>query len=255
MIVRRRLAISLVVFAAAALAEPRHDYFPVAAEARMEYQSHAAFNDEALQWTVRPLRSEAVGERVATVELRTETGFYGERRPVQRNDRFVIEPRGVFLAQREGNYGPLPLLPGAEKLARVDAVWRFDGERPLPFGFFLLRSLVGDLAQPVPTSGRYHVLNHEAVETAAGTFPEAVQVVAIERVRITLTHGEELDLMLRCRRWYARGVGLVKELIEFTDYPRLGRLSTELRGYEGLTPAQEPAGTAVEAPANRRPAA
>lgn len=251
----RRGALTLLVvsltLAAPALADGpagQHQWWPTTPGAEWVYQSYAGRNPERLlRWTVQYEPPLPLAGGALRVLRRLRIDSFGPLAAVQRKDAFAVDRRGVYTflapvgeagqADASGAYGPRPLLPTEAALTHVDAVWRYEGWRPLPPAFQLFGLGIGPEGG-LPTSGRYHVLKLEPVETPAGTF-DAVQVTGIESVReVPLPDGNTLSLMLRCRRWYAPGVGLVRELIELPQARQAGQLVTELSELRGLPAAQ-----------------
>ncbi len=161
--------------------------------------------------------------------------------PPSRNEVYVLDPRGLFTPSSTTDppdpteYGPTALLAAQPELQHVDHVWRFEGKRQVPFSFTVLMLTARNM-DPVATSGRYHVLSIGPLETPAGSFATAVQVAGVERIALNLGDLLNDEVLLRCRRWYVRGVGLVQELLEFPSYPSLGRLTTVLTSHPGLAP-------------------
>ena len=213
-------------------------YLPFKAGARLTYRTTTSLDADArLQWETSLRRAEELDGGAERVVLRSAARFWVSGRPLEREETLVREPRGLFSGEANGAYGPTPLLPAAPELERADAIWVYEGRRSLPFPLAVL-NLLRHNDGPVRTTGRYHVLNLAPLETAAGRFGQAVQVTGVERVTMALRGEQPEDVMLRCRRWYVRGLGLAREVVEFAEYPSLGRLTTELVAYVGLTPAE-----------------
>lgn len=240
-----RYLIGLMLVAVAAQAEDEvHRYYPLQPGARLTYLTTSTLAENvALAWELSYLRGSALADGGEQLQVR----YYAMRgaggKAALRHERLVREPRGVFTprgagAQTDG-YGPWPLIPAVDRLERIDTVWRYEGQRHLPFAMLIL-DLTSPSDTPVATQGRYHVLNRQQLETRLGTFAGAVQVTGVERVEVTLRPGETLPLLLRCRRHYIAGLGLAREEIAFLDYPRLGQLTTELVSYTGIKPETAP---------------
>lgn len=231
----RVLSLACLVGAAvgpAAAAATPHLFFPARPELRLSYLTRSTLDENAaFRWQQALLDIKANEAGAEEVRLKLTAQRFINGAPLTRVDSYVREGRGIFTpvvsTGASGTYGPSPLLPDAAHLAIADHVWTYRGERPLPFGFWLL-GLVRQNDRPLPTEGTYHVLNVGPIETPAGKFAEAVQVTGIEQVRMILLGDKPEDVLLRCRRFYVRDLGLVHETVNFCDLPRAGRLTTEL---------------------------
>jgi hypothetical protein len=212
-------------------------YEPLSGHARRSYQSTTTLSPEIhFTFDLRLQDTAALpdGAQRLTVGLRSGPWYGGL--PAERAETWIREPGGLFTPHAVGSteWGPTVLLPAAPELRQPDHVWHYEGLRPLPFAFGMFGWL-GRNPDPVPTSGVYHVLGREELQTPAGTFAQALQVAGVERTSFAVHEGQVEDVLLRCRRWYVPGIGLACEVIEFLDYGNLGRLTTELTSFEGLT--------------------
>ncbi len=231
----------------AAGAAAAHPFFPARPELRLSYLTRSTLDENAAFRFHQSLLDVKVNEAGAEeVRLKLTAQRFLNGAPMTRVESYVRERRGIFTPVVSlgpaGTYGPSPLLPDAAHLAVADHVWTYRGERPLPFGFWLL-GLMRQNDRPLPTEATYHVLNVGPLETAAGKFDQAVQVTGVEQVRMVLLGEKPEEVLLRCRRFYVRDLGLVHETITFCDLPRAGRLTTELTGQ---TAPDEKAPTSTE---------
>lgn len=231
----------LVLGAAVARAETAgatvNAYYPLAGGMRLQYLTRSSLDNRAtLTWSVTHQRTTAGPEAAEVVWVKSLASRWRRGQPVQREEHYLREERGVFTPAEDDaeSYGPRYLLPPEDDLV-ADAVWVYAGLRAIPFAFHLL-GLVRNNDLPVPTSGRYHVLDVAPLATPAAEFQAACQVTGIERLTIPVLKPEPEDVLLRCRRFYVKGLGLVREDLEFLDMPRLGALTTELTGWENATP-------------------
>ncbi len=214
-----------------------HAYWPYATGVRLRYETRTTLQTDAvLHWSAgfKQAVEGPPGGQVVTVRL--SANRWAEGQPVARDEQYLIDPRGWFTpweADGDQDYGPRPLLPSAGELGAVDTLWHYEGSRHLPFALHLL-GLIRDADVPQPAGGSYHVLSVGPLVTAVGDFPQAVQVTGIERVPLRLLNPAPEIVVFRARRWYVPGLGLVREGLECLDLPRLGRLTTELVGYEGV---------------------
>ncbi|MCC7494404.1 MAG: hypothetical protein IT204_18750 [Fimbriimonadaceae bacterium] len=240
----------LVMLLAPALraADTPHGYAPWQAGVVLRYQTRTSLQENALlPWSVSYLKSEpAAGGHLVT--LRAAAARLTPRGNLQRDEVWLLDPRGLFApGGSDGSWGPRYFLPPAAELQVADCVWQFEGRRALPFALHLL-GLANGGDQPVATGGRYHVLRSAPLETAVGQLAGVLQVTCVERVAMRLLRPEPEPVLLRVRRFYAPGLGLVREWLEFLDFPRLGTLQTELVGYEGLPPVTAGAVAVAAAP-------
>ena len=223
---------------------PLNAYFPYRDGMRLNYTATTTLDETAkLQWFVTHLKTVDGPADTEKVTLRILARGWQDGQPLGREESFLCDDRGIFVAPEAGDgFGPDALLPGVNKLSRPDSVWSFDGTRQIPFALHLL-GLGQRNPGMLPTSGLYHVLGHQPLETAAGSFADAVQVTAIEQVTMRLLGQEPEEVLFRARRFYVRDLGLVREQLSFLDYPRLGVLTTELDTYKGAAPllAEDPA--------------
>lgn len=211
-------------------------YLPNAVGSRLSYRTTTTLDPQVrLNWDLNVLKVEDLADGAERVTLRARAGLTVDGEAVAREEALVRESRGVFSDGADGDWGPAPLLLAAPELEQADAVWSYEGRRPLPFALAVLR-LLRKNDGPVAASGHYHVLNLSPVEVPAGNYPRAVQVTGVEQVQLALRGDRPEPVMLRSRRWYVRGLGLVRELVEFAEYPSLGRLTTELTSFAGLRP-------------------
>lgn len=222
--------------------EATHAYFPTDAQMRLSYAARTTLDENAvLRWDVTLLRTAPLEGGARRVQFRVLASSWESGRPVGREELYVIDPRGVYTPAEDNTdagYGPFALLPSADALARPDTVWHYIGRRPRPMALRLL-GLLGRADTLAPTEGHYHVLSIGPLETAAGTFERAVQVAGVETLDVQLEPGRSMNVLLRCRRWYVAGIGLVGEDFAFLDFPAMGVTSTELTAYEGVREAPE----------------
>lgn len=246
--VRRVLGLLLLVGLAgsAGAVSPLLAYEPLAADtartgAMRVYESRSTVLPErVVSWQAQYFSSLDLPDGSRQVTLKTAaTGSVVW--PPARNEVFVLDPRGLYTPNSTTDppdpteYGPTALLAAQPELQRLDHVWRYEGKRAVPFSFTVLMLTARNM-DPVATSGRYHVLSIGPLETPAGAFPTAVQVAGVERLALNLGDLLSDEVLLRCRRWYVRGIGLVQEALEFPSYPSLGRLTTVLTSHPGLKP-------------------
>lgn len=250
----RLAALVLLTFTTAIPAATDHAYFPLEDGVRLSYVTRTTLKDDvALHWTLAHVKTSEGPADSERVVVKLLANRWAEGQPLQRQEQFLLDPRGLFTPELEdgeetGHYGPHPLLVSGKELEQEDEVWRYRGDRPLPFAIHLL-GLVRNEDEPVATEGRYHVLELTPIETPAGRFENAVEVTAIEKVQMVLLRPEPEDVLLRSRRFYVRGLGLVHESLQFLDLPRLGSLVTQLTGYEGTKPeGQKPPAVVASAP-------
>jgi len=210
----------------------------------LRYRATTTLDDQAqLQWLLSHRKTIAGPAETQQVTVRLLAKGWQNGQPLEREETFLRDGRGVFAAPADdASFGPDVLLPSMTDLAEPDTVWSYDGPRALPFSLYLLglgQRNPGDL----PTYGLYHVLGHGPIETAAGSFADAIQVTAIEQVTMRLLGQEPEVVLFRARRFYVRDLGLVREQLSFLDYPRLGVLTTDLESYQGAQPllAEDPA--------------
>lgn len=251
---RRFLPIALLAcgWPIAARADTVHACFPYRDGMLLRYRATTTLDDQArLQWLLSLSKTAPGPAETEQVTLRTLAKGWQNGKPLEREETFLRDARGIFAAPRaDASFGPDVLLPGMADLARPDTVWSFEGPRALPFALHLLGVGQRNLGE-LPTYGLYHVLAHGPLETAAGSFADAIQVTAIEQVAMRLLGQEPEIVLFRARRFYVRDLGLVREQLAFLDYPRLGVLTTELETYQGAAPqlaedAAERTGTADE---------
>ncbi len=239
------LVVGLVpVVAGASLYEPMTAADLPDGAKRVYESSSSIIEGRVVRWETTRHASITLPQGGRQVSLRTAgqgTAFW----PPPRIEPLVDEPRGLFTNSSTSKpidpmlYGPRPLLPADADLARPDTVWVYEGQRPVPFAFAAIMLAVQN-PDAIPLSGRYHVLNVGTLDTPAGSFAQAVQVTGIERLEVALTEAAYEHTLLRTRRWYVPGVGLAKEVIEFPQYPMLGRVTTVLSSYIGLRAAPSP---------------
>ncbi|MBI5834028.1 MAG: hypothetical protein HZB16_17175 [Armatimonadetes bacterium] len=246
--VRRSLGLLVLLSTAwsARALSPMMAYEPLAADtaktgARRTYESRSSVLPErVVQWQSQFFSSLDLPDGSRQVTLKTSaTGSVVW--PPARNEVYVLDPRGLYTPSSATDppdpteYGPTALLAAQPELQRLDHVWRFEGRRVVPFSFTVLMLTARNM-DPVAMSARYHVLSIGPLETPTETFPSAVQVAGVERVALNLGELLNDDVLVRCRRWYVRGIGLVQEALEFPSYPSLGRLTTVLTSHPGLSP-------------------
>jgi len=220
--VRRGLALVFVAMCAcsARALSPLMAYEPLGADAartgalRLYESRSTVLPDRIVNWQSQYFSSLDLPDGSRQVTLKTAaTGSVVW--PPARNEVYVLDPRGMFTPTSTTDppdpteYGPTALLAAQPELQRVDHVWRYEGQRAVPFSFTVLMLTARNM-DPVPTSGRYHVLAIGPLETPAGTFANAVQVAGVERLALNLGDLLNDDVLLRCRRWYVRGIGLVQ---------------------------------------------
>lgn len=213
-------------------------FFPAQVGMRLTYvTSNSKEPDKSLRWELSFRRTDSLAPDAERITLRALVNrLETNGQPLTREEHYAAGQQGVFTFDpdsAEERYGPTPLLPGPEQLNRVDTVWRYRGFRPRPLALGLF-GLLGAPETPVPTEGHYHVLAVAPLTTKAGTFKGAVQVTGIESFDVALDAEHSLNMLLRCRRWYVRGVGLVREQFEFLDFPVLGLTTTDLVAYTGV---------------------
>jgi hypothetical protein len=238
----RTVVVACVLWAGLARGADGRGYEPLGDGARRTYETTSSLSERVrFTYDVVHQKTAALPDGAERVVAHLQAANWVAGEAVERDEQWVREPRGVFTfngksdATAATDWGPTPLLPAAPELEQTDHVWHFDGERALPFALGMLGLLERNPA-PVTTSGEFHTLEIGPVHTPAGDFPRAVQVSSIERAHMSLRADQMIDLLMRCRRWYVDGVGPVREVIEFPDFDTLGRLTTELTAYSGLTP-------------------
>ncbi len=137
----------------------------------LRYHATTTLDEQArLQWLLSHRKTVPGPAGTEQVTLRVLAKGWQNGQPLEREETFLRDARGVFAApQPDATFGPEVLLPGPAALAADDAVWSYDGPRALPFAMHLLglgNRNPGDL----PTYGLYHVLGHGPLETGAGSF-------------------------------------------------------------------------------------
>ncbi|MBI2299965.1 MAG: hypothetical protein HYU66_13665 [Armatimonadetes bacterium] len=233
-----RIGWLLLLIGGCGYAADGNDFYPARTGMRLTYVATSSLSvTDSLRWELSFQKSTEVPPDAAQITVRVSAGRLDPTgRPLTREERYVADQRGMYTLDpdvADAGYGPRPLLPAPDRLGSVDTVWSYKGFRwrPMALGLF---NMLGPPGVPAATEGHYHVLAVAPLTTQAGTFKGAVQVAGVEAFDAPIDADHSLRMLLRCRRWYVRGVGLVREQFEFLDYPGLGLTTTELVAYTGV---------------------
>lgn len=231
------LPVLATTLASAAALEPEgHAWFPLAKGSRRSYVARSTLDPSAaLHYEVTVLRATEAAEGGVRAVAKVLAHRWESGQPLYREEHYLADRRGVFMLSGadEAPAVACQVLPSESEVDRFETAWDYRGLRPRPMSLRLL-GLQGQADTPSAAQGIYHVLSVGPLETEAAPFKRAVQVAGVEEVEAHLGGGRVVNVLLRMRRWYVRGVGLVREQYEFLDYPSMGITYTELTGYTGL---------------------
>jgi hypothetical protein len=210
-------------------------FFPLRVAARWVYDEAAAGTQVKMRRTIT-VKSASVEDGVTSAVLLQEVSLPGQPSVIAGTaiTRARCDATGVSLSI-DGTAGvggetsgvikaKLPGLPPAADL-KPGFSWRGESE---------VETM--DAGSRVVAQGARgsRVESIESVAVPAGTFPEALRIVAVQT--LTLHRGDDARYVRQeIVEWYARGVGLVKRETRVSHGSKTAVSSEELQSYSGLT--------------------
>lgn len=231
------LAVALVALAACATKTPPcNPFYPTPRDASWTYLDAQQNAQTRLLRTVAVRSTETAGGVTTAILQQSVAAPEHPDRPVGAGTTTVRCAGGAVQLEIHGTASPgggavtggtvnalLPGLPPPEKLVPGYA-WQSEGRVEASEGS---STLVTSVARSNRVEGLF------PLRVGAGDFPEAVQIVSVETLRLATPSGER-HAEQQVREWYVRGIGLVKRDTRIAGAGQGSASTEELVGYSGL---------------------